>query len=368
MPDFTKLSGDELIAKLGGDSLAQSHLAWQAIGGSRDDENSRRSCEAAMPRERQAKSDARRIQALWASGSSRRSMAADALLEACSRIPNRNLRREAVARSTTHRYAARRMASTARMFKTSAVDDPDPEVRARSDSHAGTLGTIDSMPSSTPSIARAIRCLLAVRSRSRSPSLSRRRTHKRQKPIKVREAYDREFERYLVRMFLERHPDAVAKFLDSDAAKPLPVEARLLASLALEPKASAARVAKLLPQLQRAPGQEEVLRLAQFPDEPGVGEALRAMLANPTTQRRLARSAARRAARGSTPASSTPLLTETARALLASAEPAALDLGIRARRRLSTRRDRSRSRVPSWKKASRSRATSIQGEPVDRTI
>src|SRR5438094_6816812 len=32
VPDFTKLSGDELIAKLGGESLAQSHLAWQAIG------------------------------------------------------------------------------------------------------------------------------------------------------------------------------------------------------------------------------------------------------------------------------------------------------------------------------------------------
>jgi len=32
MADFTKASGDELIAKLGGPSLTQSHLAWQAIG------------------------------------------------------------------------------------------------------------------------------------------------------------------------------------------------------------------------------------------------------------------------------------------------------------------------------------------------
>ena len=31
VPDFTKLTGDELIAKLGGASLAQSHLAWQAL-------------------------------------------------------------------------------------------------------------------------------------------------------------------------------------------------------------------------------------------------------------------------------------------------------------------------------------------------
>ncbi len=100
------------------------------------------------------------------------------------------------------------------------------------------------------------------------------------KQIPVREAYDREFERFLVRMFLERHPDIVAKFLDSAAAAKLPVEARVLASLALEPKSSASRVAKLLPQLDRAPNDEELLRLAQFPAEPGVGAALKALLTN----------------------------------------------------------------------------------------
>jgi putative heme-binding domain-containing protein len=100
------------------------------------------------------------------------------------------------------------------------------------------------------------------------------------KQIPVREAYDREFERFLVRLFLERHPDLVATFLDSDAAAQLPVEARVLASLALEPRTSASRVAKLLPQLDRAPNDEELLRLAQFPEEPGVGEALQALLTN----------------------------------------------------------------------------------------
>ena len=100
------------------------------------------------------------------------------------------------------------------------------------------------------------------------------------KQIPVREAYDHEFERFLVRMFLERHPEIVAKFLDSEASAKLPVEARVLASLALEPKASASRVAKLLPQLDRAPNDEELLRLAQFPAEAGVGEALQALLTN----------------------------------------------------------------------------------------
>ena len=35
-------------------------------------------------------------------------------------------------------------------------------------------------------------------------------THKGN-PIKIREAYDLDFERYLVSMFLERYPEAVAK-------------------------------------------------------------------------------------------------------------------------------------------------------------
>lgn len=104
------------------------------------------------------------------------------------------------------------------------------------------------------------------------------------KQIPVREAYDREFERFLVRLFLERHPGLVAPFLDSEAAAQLPVEARVLASLALEPKASASRVAKLLPQLDRAPNDEELLRLAQFPAEPGVGEALQTLLTSETSR------------------------------------------------------------------------------------
>jgi putative membrane-bound dehydrogenase-like protein len=110
-----------------------------------------------------------------------------------------------------------------------------------------------------------------------SPTIQSSRSTKQ---IPVREAYDREFERFLVRMFLERQPEIVAKFLDSEAASKLPVEARVLASLALEPKASASRVAKLLPNLDRAPNEEELLRLAQFPEEPGVGESLEALLTN----------------------------------------------------------------------------------------
>ncbi len=135
------------------------------------------------------------------------------------------------------------------------------------------------------------------------------------KQIPVREAYDREFERFLVRMFLERHPDVVAKFLDSEAAAKLPVEARVLASLALESKASASRVAKLLPQLDRAPNDEELLRLAQFPAEPGVGAALKALLTNKKSRASVAEKLLAQRTKLDA-AQIAPLLTETAREML----------------------------------------------------
>lgn len=143
--------------------------------------------------------------------------------------------------------------------------------------------------------------------------------------VPVREAYDREFERFLVRMFLERHPDLVAKFLDSEAAAKLPVEARVLASLALEPKSSASRVAKLLPQLDRAPNDEELLRLAQFPNEPGVGDALKALLSNEKSRASVAEKLlAQRTALDAKKIA--PLLTEAAKAMLGTSPQLALQL------------------------------------------
>jgi putative heme-binding domain-containing protein len=93
------------------------------------------------------------------------------------------------------------------------------------------------------------------------------------------------------------------------------VEARVLASLALEPKASASRVAKLLPQLDRAPNDEELLRLAQFPAEAGVGEALQALLTNEKSRAAVAEKLL--AQRTKLDAKQiAPLLTETAKQML----------------------------------------------------
>jgi len=303
VPDFTKLSGDELIAKLGSDPVAQAHLAWQTLADRTEDKSLSALRSIALD---EKAAPAKRIQAAWALAG-RGDLDGKITLSLLA-SPDRNVRRETV-------YALGQVAEPTAVVKllTGRSEDADPEVRATA---------IRALAANPSAAAQAIPAVLSF-TLDPLPAPTAPST-RNGKPIKVREAYDREFERYLVRMFLEQHPDAVANFLDSDAAKSLPVEARLLASLALEPKASAARVAKLLPQLQRAPGQEEVLRLAQFPDEPGVGEALRAALNNPATRTGVLESLL--ATRTKLDAAKlTPFLADAAKQLLA--DPAGAQLG-----------------------------------------
>ncbi|MFO1486157.1 MAG: PVC-type heme-binding CxxCH protein [Verrucomicrobiaceae bacterium] len=220
------------------------------------------------------------------------------------------------------REAARAMSSFAKdvgaenvaYFLKPFVNDPDADVRRAA---INSLGSIKQPNNSV------IDLLISFAKPSLpGPTIQSSRGPAR---VPVREAYDREFERFLVRMFLERHPDVVAKFLDSDAAAKLPVEARVLASLALEPKASAARVAKLLPQLDRAPNDEELLRLAQFPNEPGVDDALKALLSNEKSRASVAEKLlAQRTALDA--AKIAPLLTDAAQAMLGTSPQLALQL------------------------------------------
>ncbi len=335
VPNFTKATGEELLAKLGGDSLAQSHLAWQAIID--------RDMKELVPKLRVIVSDAktaaaRRIAALWALEGLR--SLSDDLIQPSLTHENRNVRREVI-----RSYEEAASSFTAAIFPSvvaaniltmAANPDEDPEVRAQIVKIFGS--SLGGAPLPPPPAGkhgspewefddnRIIKPLLLATRPPLSEPLAP--STKNGKPIKVREAYDREFERYLVRMFLEKHPEAVAKFLDSDGAKKLPIEARLLASLALEPKASAARVAALLPQLQRAPGQEEVLRLAQFPGEPGVGDTLKAVLNNPAT--RTAALESLLAVRTKFDAAKlSPFLADAAATMLASKDAASIELGVK---------------------------------------
>jgi putative membrane-bound dehydrogenase-like protein len=335
VPDFTKLSGDELIAKLGGESTPQSHLAWQAIA---DREMKELAPKLKAMLLLAKTSPGTRVQMLWAleglDGRDTFNKGAEYfdLLTALMADANRNVRREAVrvlgVRPPTIAGASGLWSQGFDALER-AAEDSDPQVRAEVIKTTARWARL--LPSSSDSRTgplleqRALPLLVKMA----KPSLegpTAKSTHNG-RTIKVGEAYEREFERYLVRLLLENQPIfALDTFLNSAVAKSLPVENRLLVSLALEPKASAVRVAELLPSLTRAPGQEELLRLAQFPDEPGVGEALKKILQQPATSTAAIESLLKVRTKLDA-AKITPLLNDAAKQLLMQNNAASLDLG-----------------------------------------
>lgn len=323
--DFAKLSTEELIASLGTEPVAKAHLAWQTLV-DRKDRQAEDELAAIIGNGKQGIKAS--VQSLWVL----EGISAENLdykdIEAYTLTPmNRHLRLEGIralgniTEAVQTPSARNPIVRTLGLLATQASEDTDSRVLSHVIQEAGILlggRTRQGEPidDSWRQLAAQLLISLVKPSLTNGPTIQSSRGPKQ---IPVREAYDREFERFLVRMFLERHPEVVAKFLDSEASSKLPVEARVLASLALEPKASASRVAKLLPQLDRAPNDEELLRLAQFPAEPGVGEALQALLTNEKSRAAVAEKLL--AQRTKLDAKQiAPLLSETARAMLRSAD------------------------------------------------
>ena len=326
VPDFTKLSGDDLLARLGGPSLQQSHMAWQAI--------TDRGMRELAPKLKAIIADgtepgARRIASLWALEGLH--LLDEATLRPMLTDASRDVRREALRAFGESGLVEIQVTGGHRpnIYDLDRLtEDPDPAVRAEL---IRTIGRIlpPHMNLAGSALPQNVHHAVALLVRMAKPSLAQptaKSTHNG-RTIKVGEAYDREFERYLVRLFLERQPQVTAAFLDTESAQALPIENRLLATLALEPKDSATRVAQLLSELGRPPGQEALLRLAQFPDEPNVADTLRSLLKNSASSG--ATLEALLQVRTKFDANKlAPLLTETARALW-TAEPSDRGLALR---------------------------------------
>ncbi|MDZ4401144.1 PVC-type heme-binding CxxCH protein [Prosthecobacter sp.] len=342
--DFTKLNADELIDILGTEPAAKAHLAWQTLAdrpslAEWDEAWSVYFLDKLKKKELQPKSDVSKLISLFHSQAAAASKRIQSLwvlrevgphnkgafplldqleLHSPSRLPtwpetkSSNLDREIVSACEDPNWTSvETCAAFAKLATSTSSSTRCMVIRAVSQ----LLRTIESGDFRAQN--ETLTFLLAFAKPSLpGPTIQSSRAPKQ---IPVREAYDREFERFLVRMFLERHPEVVAKFLDSEAAAKLPVEARVLASLALEPKASASRVAKLLPQLDRAPNDEELLRLAQFPAEAGVGEALQALLTNEKSRAAVAEKLLAQRTKLDA-AKIAPLLTETAKSMIGSAD------------------------------------------------
>lgn len=319
VPDFMTLGAEQLLAKLGGTSLAQSHFAWQAIGD--------RNLTELAPKLKKLVADskqpaAKRIAALWAlEGSHQVDLA---MLKPLLGDPNRNLRREALrAQRDNHLELGASLTAISPL-----LGDPDPEVRAEVIRTVGTmLGEFlsgNTGRATAPLALQGVELLVrAARAPLAGPTM---KSTQNSKSIKVGEAYEREFERYLARLEMEKYPATVASFLETPAAAALPVENRLVATLALDPSFGARRVAALLPQLGRAPGREEILRLAQFIGEPGVREALVAVFQSEAHRKQIFENLLQIRTKLDTSKVS-PLLVAPARSLL-QGDAAAVTLGV----------------------------------------
>lgn len=281
MPDLTKCDAAQVLAVLRGPSVRQGNLAWQAIVDRRLTDLVPQL--TALVRGGNV-ADAERLRALWALEGLQQ--APPALLRPLLADGNRNIRRSAI------EVLARVEKDSAALLDaiTPMATDPDPEVRAaviRAASGFDSVGSNDQavgvgqklFADDDETRARALTLLIGMALPSLPGPIEP--GTRNGKPTRVREAYDREFERYLVRQALEQNRGALAPVLSALTTRALPLEGRLLATLALEPRDSAAGLAELLPKLERAPNDEEILRLAQFPEVAGVGDALRALLENP---------------------------------------------------------------------------------------
>ena len=266
IPDYTKLSSADLIARLGARIVGDAHLAWQTLA-DRAPEAATTAALRALAQD-EAADGARRIQALWVLGWQKQHPVD--LVAGLLKSPNRNVRREAV---SVLRYAA--SPDTAQLALLAGLRaDPDAEVRQAA---IKTLGEAITAPGVLPA-------LLAFGQPSLAEPLAPSRNGK---PIKVGEAYYREFERFLVRMYLERQPAAVAAFLAAPEAKSLPAEGRMFATLALDPKVGAPIIAELVGQLDRAPGPDELFAVAKTLDQPASIAVLRKLLGDPAVRNRV---------------------------------------------------------------------------------
>lgn len=305
--DLLAAKPERLVALLGTGPSTLTHLAWQTLVD--------RGLVELAPVLRERALDARRparerVPALWALEGLGKIDAE--LARAGLRDADASLRREAlrVLRDNPN------LSGIALAAAAPLATDVDFPVRQECIKLLGELAATD--PRALDQLARLIQ-----------PSLAGpigEATH-RKRPIPVGAAYEREFERYLIRLALESMPDRVAAYLDEDRRADLEPEAEAWAALALGPQRAAPRIARLLGRLGRTPSREELAALSQGGDNPLVAQALRTALTEGESPARVVE--ALLASRGDIDRTkAAPLLTPSVLALLAR-DGAPAELGLR---------------------------------------
>ncbi|MSU68312.1 MAG: DUF1080 domain-containing protein [Opitutaceae bacterium] len=298
-PDLTRLDDRALVAQLGAPNALVSRLAWLEL-------TDRRATAVApdlakIAADRAAATD-RRLAALWALESLQ--PISTALLLPLAADPAPTIRHEAARLAA----AQPRPESEFLSIATPLLADPSPSVRA-------ALGD------ALRRVPRASARVMSLAAQLGAPSL----------PAVVAPAnpwprYEREFERYLARWAMELNPTATAALLASPEGRALPLENRILATLALGGKDAAIGLARLTPELTRPLGDEEVRALAAHFAEPAVRDALSQSLAAAATRAPVLRALLTlRTSLDTTPL--TTALTAASSALLSSSDTADATLG-----------------------------------------
>jgi putative heme-binding domain-containing protein len=246
-----KVATDELPSLLGAPNARIADFAWQEILD--------RDAKVLIPKlvtiatDASASSSAR-VGAIWACEGL--GAATPRLLETVLASADADLRREAirVAGATCFEKDFRRLAAP-------LVDDPSPRVRA--------------------ALADALRRIPVTEAETIALMMRLGRERVAGDPWDV---YDRDFERYLVRWALERHPEQVAAFLESPASRSIPVENRLLATLALKPDAATIAFARMLPDIKRPLDAEEIRILASQAELADVSAGLEELATAPASR------------------------------------------------------------------------------------
>lgn len=247
--DLTKLSGEALLAGLGGPNARLAGQMWQEIADRKATELSGKLAAIIVDHEQALP---RRTGALWA-------------LEGLGEVTAGILISLAKDPASALRHEAARIAGGMSLPEKDFLEvfshlEDEPHFRVRG------------------AIANALREHNAA-----TPSMMRIAAGLGRAPLEGdgRAAYDRSFERYLARWAMSTHPEATRTLLASKGAKLAP-EARLLAMRALDDSEAALGLLGILPEIRRPLAAEELALLGRQLAQPQIREGFEKILADPT--------------------------------------------------------------------------------------
>lgn len=241
--DLAKLDGKQLLEQLGGPNARTAAMAWNEIV---DRKETKLVPNLKTILDDTKASDAKRLGALWALEGLK---AVDTdLLVSLSKAPQATFRHEAA------RIAGENLLPEKDFLQVMDALRDDPHFRVRA------------------MVINAVRLY-----REATPAMLALAAGYAKEPLQGtgREAYDREFERYLTRWAMSQHAEATKKMM---AETTLPAEAMLLAARSVEGKESALMMVKHIDQIQRQLNAQEMGLLAKHMDQPSVMELIRKWL------------------------------------------------------------------------------------------